>query len=108
MKKLPISSPLNLHCHPKENISEYIKAGLLFHKEAGFEAADFSMGLLDLASDGWQPYAEQALADSKEVGVALKLCHLPFIAGGGDKNEEFMAIFDKKCTEPSMLRHFSE
>jgi hypothetical protein len=64
MKKFRISSPLNLHSASREDISEYIKAGLLFHKEAGFDAADFATGLLDLAGDGWKAQAEKALADA--------------------------------------------
>ena len=68
MKKLRICSPLNLHYHSKENVSEYIRQGLLFHKEMGFEAADFAMGLLDLASDGWQGAAERAISDSEDTG----------------------------------------
>lgn len=96
MKKLKISSPLNLHCASKENISDYIKAGLEFHRDAGFENADFGMGMLDLLSDGWKRDAENAVKYSEETGVSLDICHLPFIGGGGKKDEEFYRIFDIK------------
>ena len=96
MKHLRISSPLNLHYHPQENISEYIKAGLLFHKEMGFDSVDFSMGLLDLTNDNWRPRLEQAMADAKEIGIKPELCHLPFIGGGSCKDEAAMADFCKK------------
>ena len=54
MKKFRISSPLNLHYASRENANEYIRQGLLFHKEMGFDAADFATGLLDLTSDAWK------------------------------------------------------
>ena len=95
MKKLRISSPLNLHYHSRKNMSEYIREGLLFHREMGFDAADFATGLLDLSSDAWRPCAEQALADSKEIGVSFDVCHLPFIGGGGEKTEEYMTRFNE-------------
>ncbi len=96
MKKLRISSPLNLHYHSRENINDYIKAGLLFHKEAGFDAADFATGMLSLTTDDWKPQAEQALADSIETGITYNVCHLPFMGGGGAKTPEFLAEFDVK------------
>ncbi len=96
MKKLRISSPLTLHCYSRENISEYIKAGLLFHKEMGFDASDIGMSIFDLTADNWKPNVEQAISDSEEVGIKFELCHLPFINGGGPKSEEFMEEFTRK------------
>lgn len=80
MKNLRKCSSLNLHSGLRENISEYIKAGLEFHKENGFDAADLPMGLIDFTNDGWQPYIEQAKSDADEIGVKFELCHLPFSA----------------------------
>ncbi len=54
MKALRISSPLNLHAYTKENVSEHIREGLLFHKKMGFAGVDFAMGLLDLDSNAWK------------------------------------------------------
>lgn len=96
MKKLRISSDFNLCYRTTEGISEYIKEGLLFFKENGFDAANFGMGMLDLLSDGWQELVENAVIDSNEIGVKFEICHLPFLGGGGMKDAEYMSIFDKK------------
>lgn len=96
MKKFRISSPLNLHCASKENISEYIKQGLLFHKEMGFDAADFATGMLSLTTDDWKGQAEKALSDANEIGITYNICHLPFIGGGGAKSEAYMEEFNVK------------
>lgn len=37
MKQLRVCSSLNLHAYPKESLSDYIRQGLLFHKEACFD-----------------------------------------------------------------------
>lgn len=79
-----------------ENISEYIRSGLDFYKKMGFEAADFGMGMLDLLGDSWRGDVERAIADSNEVGIKFEVCHLPFIGGGGIKDEEFYKQFDMK------------
>lgn len=88
MKKLRISSSLNLHYHSKENTSEYIRSGLLFHKEMGFDAANFDSNLINYLSDDWQADVERAIADSEEIGVKFEISHLPF--GGGEGFEEKM------------------
>lgn len=93
MKKLRKSSSLNLHCHSRENISEYIKAGLEFHKETGFDAADLSFGLIDLSTDGWQPCIEQAKQDAENIGVRFELCHLPF-SGKVSTPSDYLPIFN--------------
>ncbi len=96
MKNLRVSSSLSLYCHTKENISEYVRAGLEFHKKMGFDAAnlDFVSSLFD--ADGWQPYIENALKDSKEIGVDIKLAHLPFVGGEVQKDEMFLSRFAQK------------
>lgn len=96
MEKIRIAAQLAFQDHPKENISEYIRAGLLLHKEIGFDAADFSTTVLDLSSDAWKPAAEQALADSKEIGMPLAVCHLPFVKGGNRQSEEYMEDLKQK------------
>lgn len=106
MKKFRISSPLNLHYASRENANEYIRQGLLFHKEMGFDAADFATGLLDLTSDAWKPQAEKALADANEIGITYNVCHLPFIGGGAAKSEEYMREFDVKMRNAIELAAF--
>ena len=96
MKELKISTGLGIHALPKENISDFIRAALQAHKDAGFEAADFGMGLLDLSADGWQPIAEQAVIDSKEIGIPFSVCHLPFMPTGVLKDSEQFQRFNEK------------
>ncbi len=91
-----ICSSLNLHCHSRENISEYIKAGLDFHKENGFDAADFNTGILNLTRDGWQSHIEKAISDEKNVGIKFELCHLPFFCGSLKENSELVLKTSEK------------
>ena len=95
MKKLRKSSSLNLHVYSKNDISEYIKKGLEFHKSVGFDAADFPMGLIDFTNDGWQPFIEQAKADSEEIGIKFELCHLPFGAKVSVSSDKLTAFNEK-------------
>ena len=96
MKTLKTSSSLNLHHHSREDISKYIRAGLEFNKKMGFDAAnlDFSSSVFD--ADNWQSYIENALEDSKGIGLDIKLAHLPFTGGNVQKNAEFLARFHQK------------
>lgn len=96
MQLLRKSSSLNLHSHSRENIVEYTKAGLAFHKEMGFDAADFGMGNLDLAGDGWREQVEQILAASADTGIRIEVCHLPFLNGNPQKNAALLQAFGEK------------
>lgn len=96
MKKLRVSTPLNLHAYPREDMAQFIKQGLLFNKKAGFEATDFNVGMLDLTKDGWQGIVEQAVIDANEIGVPLVIGHLPFIGKGGTKDPEVLRAFSEK------------
>lgn len=96
MKKLRVSTPLNLHAYPREDMAQFIKQGLLFNKKAGFEATDFNVGMLDLTKDGWQGIVEQAVIDANEIGVPLAIGHLPFIGKGGTKDPEVLRAFSEK------------
>lgn len=78
MKQLRVSSGFNLHCHEGEDFVDYIKKGLRFMKEIGFDASDFSMKQLDLTTDGWRAQVEQLLAAGEACGIRFELCHLPF------------------------------
>ena len=96
MNKLRIATQLTFQDHSKENISDYIRNGLLLHREIGYDAADFSTTLLDLSSDAWKPAAEQALADAQEIGMPLAVGHLPFVKGGGSQPDAFWEEFRRK------------
>ena len=95
MKKLRKSSSLNLHINSGENIFEYIKSGLEFHKNNGLDAADFPMGLIDLAKDNWQTVIEIAKADADEIGVKFELCHLPFSSKVSTVSD-YLPIFNER------------
>ena len=93
MKTLRIGTQLTFQDHPKDNISDYLRAGLQLHKEIGFDVADFSTTLLDLASDAWKPATEQVLVDAAEIGMPLAVCHLPFVKGGDPRPDAFWEEF---------------
>lgn len=95
MRKLRKSSSINFHVCSRENISEYIRSGLEFHKKTGFDAADFSIGLADLSKDGWQSVIEQAKQDADTVGVKFELCHLPF-DGRVSAPSDYHTIFNEQ------------
>lgn len=96
MKPLRKSASLNLHSYSRENIVDYIRAGLAFHKQNGFDAADFGIGNLDLANDGWRRQVEGILEASHEVGLRIEVCHLPFLNGNPQKNEVVLTAFAEK------------
>ena len=92
MCKLRKSSTFNLYYRDTENFDEYIRRGLEFYKTAGFDAADFGMGMLNLSEDGWQSDIDNVLRASEDTGVKFEICHLPFVGGGGTKSAEFMEV----------------
>ena len=95
MKKLRKSSSLNLHPNPKTGLDDYVKNGLEFLKSAGFDVADFPMGLIDLSNDNWQHGIESAIMRSEESGVRFELCHLPFGAKVSASSANF-SVFNQK------------
>ena len=94
MKQFRVSSAFNLHSHSREDVGEYVRAGLRFYKKAGFDAIDFGTTILDLNSDAWKPQAEQILLDSKEIGIAPEIGHLPYIQQSLAHDEEYRRLFD--------------
>ena len=89
MKEFRISSGFNLHAHEGEDFVSFIKKGLNFMKDTGFDAADFSLKGLDLTTDGWKWQIEQMLAATEEIGICFELCHLPFSSVRGVLKETF-------------------
>ena len=96
MKKLRISSTFNLCYRTQEDVPGYLREGLAFYKANGFDAADFPMSLMDFSKDGWQSDIAAAVTASDEAGIRFEVCHLPYLGGGGFKDEAYMAAFDKK------------
>ena len=95
MEKLRISSKNNLHFCSKQDVSEYIRQGLIFQKKTGFDAADFSMDLIEPLGPAWEPCIEKAIADSQSIGLRFEVCHLPYSVKLG-RNPEEDARFDTK------------
>ena len=94
MSKLRISSTTNLYHYPQNDISEFIRKTLVFYKEMGFDAADFSMKIMPTAFDGWENIIETARRDAEETGILFEVCHLPFDA--------------QICRHPERMPVFSE
>ena len=78
MKKLRVSSRLNLHSYPQTDINEYIRQGLLFQKRMGFDAVDLSMFCVDEMGERWEEGIDKVLADMEEIGIRSEICHLPY------------------------------
>lgn len=79
MKKLRVSSKLNLHYFPKDNLEEYNYQGLLFHKKLGFDASDYSLSQINFLENGWEECIEALIRDSEKVGIKIENCHIPFL-----------------------------
>lgn len=96
MKRFQTSSSLNLHHRNKENLSDDIRAGLAFNKKMGFDGANLDLEMPIFDADGWQPYMEQALRDSEEIGLPIRIAHLPFVSGNLQKDWAFFEKFNEK------------
>jgi len=92
MRKL--SSKINLHAKSYEPLSDYIANELLFLKQHGFDAADFSLNLLKPLGENWRSCVETAIEDSKKIGLPFEVCHLPYSTS--------------ICTNPDLLPSFEE
>ena len=89
---LRLCSRINLHNKEKENLSEHIRDGLSFLEKSGFDAADFTMKLIEPLGSEWQKCIEVAKADATSLGIKFEICHLPFSL--------------KICKDPSLLPKF--
>lgn len=78
MGKYRVSTGLNLHGRPGEDIFGYIRQGLMMHRRIGFDAVDFSHELLQGFGADVLAGAEKTRAIAEETGVAIELGHLPY------------------------------
>ncbi len=95
MKKLLKSTTLSLHSCSRENIPLFIRRGLEFQKEAGFDASDINLGALLPVDGQWQPIIEQAKLDAAELEMPFKICHLPFF----DSKINTDAEYAERCNQ---------
>lgn len=94
LKRLRISSSLSLHGIPGDDIGQFIRSGILFHKAVGFDAADFPMRYLQFMGENWKAYIETAAEDALTQGLRFEVCHLPFKTLR-DPSPEELAEFQK-------------
>lgn len=97
MKSMRISATFNL-CPRKEgqDAVSYVRDGIQFYRECGFDTADFSTMLLDLSTaESWKPQVEQIMTDAAGQGFDFYMGHLPFM-GGVSKDENVMTAFKNK------------
>lgn len=91
MAQLRISSGLNLHVFPLDDVFEYIRQGLLFHKSIGMDAADFPCRLISYFRDDVAGGIAKTKEIADQVGIHFELCHLPF--GMNASSPETIAVF---------------
>ena len=96
MKKLRLSSEFNLCYRGNLDINEYVRKGLTFFKELGFDCANLPTYWLSLDNGEWKEQAEQILIDSESIGIAFDSVHLPFLSGGVSQSKDFMKVFNQR------------
>lgn len=95
MKKLRISSDLNLHYCTKDNVCDYVYQGILFLKKMGFDAANFPLNsLLKLMGEEWEYMITSAVEAATKVGIHFELCHLPYTWKKFESEEQKMIFND--------------
>jgi len=77
-RKLGISTAINVYGGSKNDIVAYIKEAMVFCKNAGFDALDFTFSLLRNINGDRQAIMQDILSYSETVGIRFELCHLPF------------------------------
>ena len=73
-----LCSRINLNYDKSNSVSEYVTNGLSYLKSKGFDAADFTMKIIEPLGDRWQTCIENALSDCSRLGINFEICHLPF------------------------------
>lgn len=90
-----ISTDLNVHISPRNDIFEYIRQGLLALKSLGFDAANFSCGFLTFFGQNIPDSIEKVKSISEEVGICFELAHLPFGINPNASAESF-SVFNQQ------------
>ena len=96
MKKLLKSSSLALCSHSRADIPAFVKAGLAFLKENGYDAADMGLHGYGLTRENWEERVESFQKSAEEVGIPMKICHLPFFSGDVAVNPIYREMRDEK------------
>ena len=98
MKKLLKSSSLALCSHSRADIPAFVKAGLAFLKENGYDAADMGLHAYGLTRENWEERVESFQKSAEEVGIPMKICHLPFFSGDVAVNPIYREMRDEKIS----------
>ena len=93
MKRLRISSSLNLHSGSRENPIEYFAQGLSFFQQMGFDAADMPSFFFSALGDEPEKGIERIHQAAQATGIRVELCHLPF-GLKADATPEETALFN--------------
>ena len=89
-----ISSRLNLHYYPEDDKLEYIKRGIDFMRESGFDAADLPMHLLPPEDVDVIDFMGRVKEHSQSIGMPIRVTHLPFSLRIS-KEPDYMPVFNK-------------
>ena len=87
-----LCSRINLNYEENASINDVIENGLAYLKDMGFDAADFTMKLIEPLGDNWQGCIEKAILDTEKLGIKFEISHLPFSM--------------KTATDPSFMPKF--
>lgn len=87
-----LCSRINLNYSENKSLDEVIRSGLSYLKTKGFDAADFTMSLIEPLGDGWMECIEKAVSETEKLGIRFEISHLPFNV--------------KTATDPSVLPKF--
>lgn len=96
MKKMRVSTRF-IHSFPMDDYSEYIRRGLEFNKNAGFDAIDIYMGFKFLEK-AQESTIETALSDAEKIGIKFEIAHLPF-SSRVCKEPDFLPLFNERMHE---------
>ena len=94
-KQFRLSSTLNLHFCPKDNLQDFIKQGFSFMKQQGFDAVDFPMSILENEGANWPKYVEITKRYAQEYDIHPEICHLPY-STAICKNPDLLPAFNEK------------
>ena len=95
MRKLRISTGVNLQDSLTDDVYKQIKDGLILLKNSGFDAADYPADKLVRIEGELTPYIEDVKRASEETGIKFEICHLPF-STTICKNPDEIPPFNKK------------
>ena len=80
MEKWALSSGFGFCDVPMEDVDEYLRKNLAFHRELGFASVNFGYRVIDAMGENMPTHIERALQASAETGVRFGVAHLPFVS----------------------------